>query len=419
MRWSRKGLWKNSDFLRLWLGRTISNMGNGITGIALPLTAVLVLSATPAQMGIIAALEGISALLFGLLAGVWVDRLRRRPVMIATDLGRALVLSSIPAVALLGMLHIEQVYVVAALVGILTVFFNATDASFLPGLVEATELVEGNSKLGISDALAELVGPAIAGVLVQILSAPLAIVVDAFTFLFSALCIAQIRKPELSLIKSEHQSSVWREGREGLLFVLKHPLLRALAGSAALFNFTGMFIGTLYPLYVVRTLGLSPTLLGLLVAAGGFSALVGALFTQRIIERVGLGISLGGGLFLYGLVGLLLPLAFGPVPVIALFLFISQLAGDAAVSTYFIAELSLRQSLVPHHLLGRVNASIQMLTGGAAPVGALLAGIIAEYIGVRFTLFAGVAGVISAGLWLLLSPVSKIHTFDTKSVETE
>lgn len=419
MRWRLQGLWKNPDFLKLWLGRTISNMGNGITGIALPLTAVLVLSATPAQMGIIGALEGISVLLFGLIAGVWVDRLRRRPVLIATDLGRAVVISSIPVAALLGILRIEQVYIVAALIGILTVFFNAADASYLPGLVQSTELVEGNSKLGISDALAEMVGPAIAGALVQLFSAPLAIVVDAFTFLFSALCMARIRKPEPAPTKVEPRSCIWHESVAGLLFVLKHPLLRVLAGSASLFNFTGMFIGTLYTLYVVRTLGLSPTILGLLVATGGLSALAGALLAKFVIGRIGLGLTIGGGLFVYGLVGLLMPLAYGPVPVVATLLFTSQLVGDAAISMYFIAELSLRQSLVPHHLLGRVNASIQMLTGGSAPVGALIAGIIAEYIGVRSTLFIGVAGIISAGLWLLLSPVSKIRTFDAKPAESE
>lgn len=419
MRLHLQGLWKNPDFLKLWLGRTISNMGNGITGIALPLTAVLVLAATPAQMGIISALEGISVLLFGLLVGVWVDRLRRRPVLVVTDLCRALIISSIPVAALLRILHIEQVYIVAALVGTLSVFFNAADASYLPGLVQATELVEGNSKLGISNALAEMVGPAVAGVLVQLFSAPLAIVVDGCSFLISALCIAQIRKPEPPLAAVEPRRSAWRESSEGLIFLLKHPLLRTLAGSAGLFNFTGMFVGTLYTLYVVRTLGLSPTLLGLLVATGGLSALVGAMLARGVIQRIGPGLTIGGGLFLYGLVGLIIPLAAGPVPVVAILLFISQLTGDIAVSVYFIAELSLRQSLVPHLLLGRVNASIQCITGGMAPTGALLAGIIAEYIGVRSTLLIGVIGVICAGLWILLSPVSKIRTFDVLAEEPE
>src|SRR5581483_4753540 len=154
MGWQLRGLWKNPDFMKVWLGRTVSNLGNGITGIALPVIAVQALAATPAPMSVLSALNGAAVLLFGLLAGVWVDRLRRRPVLIATDLGRALVVGSIPVAALLGILHIEQVYIVAALAAILSVFFHAADMAFFPGLVEAHELVEGNSKLGMSDALA-------------------------------------------------------------------------------------------------------------------------------------------------------------------------------------------------------------------------------------------------------------------------
>ena len=402
-----RGLWHNADFRKLWLGRTISNTGNGITGIALPLTAVLVLAATPVQMGILGALDGIAVLLFGLIAGVWVDRLRRRPVLIAADVGRAVVILSIPVAALLGVLSMGQVFVVAALMGILTVFFNAADASFLPGLVSEKELVEGNSKLGMSDALAEMVGPGVAGALVQVFSAPLTMLIDAVSFLCSALSIGQIRVPEPQPVANEQQRNGWHESFAGLRFLLKHPQLRALAGSAGLFNFAGMFIGTLYALYVVRTLGVAPIILGLLVAAGGLSALFGAWIAERVIRRVGIGLAIGGGLFLYGFIGLSLPLAFGPIPIIVTILFTGQLMGDVTVSIYLIGELSLRQSLIPHSLLGRVNASIQLLTQGAAPIGALLAGIIAEHIGIRLTLLIGVIGIMLAGLWLLLSPVRK------------
>lgn len=402
-----RGLWHNPDFRKLWLGRTISNMGNGITGIALPLTAVLVLAATPVQMGMLGALDGSAVLLFSLLAGVWVDRLRRRPVLIATDIGRAVVILSIPFAALLGVLSMGQVFVVAALMGILTVFFNAADASFLPGLVHEKELVEGNSKLGMSDALAEMVGPGVAGALVQAVSAPLTMLIDAVSFLCSALCIGLIRAPEPQPVANEQLQSGWHESVAGLRFLLKHPQLRVLAGSAGLFNFAGMFIGTLYALYVVRTLGVAPTILGLLVAAGGLSALFGAWLAERVIRRVGIGLAIGGGLFLYGFIGLSLPLAFGPIPIIVTILCMGQLIGDVTVAIYLIGELSLRQSLIPHFLLGRVNASIQLLTQGAAPVGALLAGIIAEHIGIRLTLLIGVVGVMLAGLWLLISPVHR------------
>src|SRR3989440_12077486 len=184
-KWMQKyctGLWKNSDFVSLWLGQTVSHFGSGITSIALPLTAVLVLAATPAQMGILGALDGVSVLVIGLLAGVWVDRVRRRPLMIATDLGRAFILSTIPLAALLGVLHIVQLYIVAALAGMLTVIFTVAGSAYLPSLIPQESLIEGNTKLGMSDALAEIGGPAVAGPLGQLLRAPVAIWVDALSF---------------------------------------------------------------------------------------------------------------------------------------------------------------------------------------------------------------------------------------------
>src|SRR5205807_7866820 len=190
------GLWNNPDFVKLWLGQTVSQFGSGITGIALPLTAVLVLAATPAQMGILGALDGIAVLVIGLLAGVWVDRVRRRPLLIATDLGRAFLLSTIPLAALLGVLRIGQLYVVAAMVGMLTILFNVAHSAFLPSLIPPESLVEANSKLGMSDSLAEIGGPATAGPLVQLISAPFALFFDALSFLFSACCVGLIHTPE-------------------------------------------------------------------------------------------------------------------------------------------------------------------------------------------------------------------------------
>lgn len=413
MRWQLRGLWKNPDFMKVWLSRTISNLGNGITGIALPVIAVQVLAATPAQMSILSALNGMAVLLFGLLAGVWIDRLRRRPVLIATDLGRALVVGSIPVAALSGILRIEQLYIVAALSAILTVFFNAADVAFFPGLVQPQELVEGNSKLGMSDALAEVGGPAVAGIVIQAISAPLSMFVDALSFLASAFYLARIRKLEPRPLPAKQRRSAWHESREGIRFVLKNPLLRTLAGSAGVCNFFGTFVGTFYAFYVIRELHVSPIILGLLIAAGGLSALIGAWLAERIVRRLGLGLTIGGGLFAYGLIGLPIPLAHGPVSVTVTLLFASQLGGDVAVSIHLITELSLRQMLIPHYLAGRANTAIQFLTLGVAPFGALLAGIIAEQFGVRFTLFTGICGVIAAGLWLLLSPVRRIQALES------
>ena len=418
MRWPLRGLWNNPDFMKVWLGHTVSNIGNGITGIALPVIAVQMLAATPGQMSVLSALDGIVVLLFGLLAGVWVDRLRRRPVLIATDLGRALLVASVPAAALLGMLRIGQLYVVVALAALLAVFFQAADVAFFPGLVEARELVEGNSKLGVSDALAEVAGPTLAGALIAAITAPLSMLVDAFSFLASALFVARIRKPEPPALAAQQRRGAWHESLDGLRYVLKHPLLRVLAGSAGMFNFFGMFFATLYALYVIRILGIAPFLYGLLIAAGGLSGLVGAAIAGRVVRRLGLGLAIGGGLFMYGFVGLLVPLAHGPVTVAAAILFTSQLVGDVTVSVYLIAELSLRQMLIPHHLLGRANAGILFLTRGVGPLGALLAGILAARAGVRPTLFIAVLGVMMAGLWILLSPVRRMRT-DERSAATD
>src|SRR5438445_304839 len=337
----RTGLWKNSDFVKLWLGQTVSHFGSGITGIALPLTAVLVLAATPAQMGILGALDGVSVLVIGLLAGVWVDRVRRRTLLIATDLGRAFILSTIPLAALLGVLGIGQLYIVAALAGMLTVIFTVASSAYVPSLVPHESLVEGNSKLGMSDALAEIGGPAVAGPLVQLLSAPFAILFDALSFLFSACCLGLIHTPEPHPTAPERSKSIWFDLGEGLRAVLKNPLLRALAGSAGTFNLFGNFIGTLYALYVIRQVGAPPIFLGFLVATGGVSALVGALMAERVVRRFGPGMTVGMGLFMYGATGLLIPLAGVSVTLALSLLFLSLLIGDASVSIYLIAEVML------------------------------------------------------------------------------
>lgn len=408
MRRYRTGLWRDADFVKLWLGRTVSNFGSGITGIALPLTAVLILGATSIQMGLLGAVDGVSVLLVGLLAGVWVDRARRRPLLIAADLGRAVVLSTIPLAALLGVLRIGQLYIVAALAGMLTVIFNVASPAFLPALIPRESLVEGNSKLAMSDSLAEIGGPAVAGPLVQLIGAPFALLFDALSFLFSACGLGLIGRPEPPQAAYEQSQNIWSALVEGLRVVLKNPLLRTLAGSAGLFSLFGNFIGALYALYIIRQLGAPPIFLGLLIATGGGSALVGALLAERVVKRFSLGRTVAVGLFMYGATGLLIPLAGGSVALALPFLFCSQLIGDASVSIYLIAEMSLRQSLIPANLLGRTNASMQFLSQGVAPVGALLAGILGGLMGIRLTILVGVLGVMLAGTWLLLSAVSKV-----------
>jgi MFS family permease len=402
------GLWKRRDFVYLWVGQTVSKLGNGITSLALPLTAVLVLQASPVQMGILSALEGLSVLLVGLLAGVWVDRLPRRPVLIATDLGRATLLLWVPVAAILGVLRVEQLYLIAALIGVLTLLFQTADHALLPTLIRPDELVEGNSKLGASDSVAEIGGLSLAGVLVQAVTAPLAILFDVGSFLVSAWCIGRIRLIEPPPSHATRQT-VWREMIEGFLLLARHPLLRVLAGSAFLLEFFGNFFAALYSLYVVRVIGAPPIILGCLIAAGGIGALVGAFVEQRAVRRFGLGRTLVGARLAHGLLGLLTPLAFGPVGVAVALLFTSQLVGDLFYSIYAISEVSLRQSLIPSRMLGRANASIQVFTSGLGSGGALLAGLLGQAIGIRLTLLIAVLGFLLISCWLVLSPLWKVH----------
>ena len=395
----------HADFMRLWAGQTVSQLGSRITRDGLPLLGVITLRASPAQMGLLSAIGSAPALLVGLVAGVWVDRLRRRPILIAADLLRAALLASIPIAALLGVLGVGQLYVVAALVGALTVLFDVAYVAYLPSLVERARVMEGNAKLTLSDSLAEMVGPGLAGVLVQTLTAPIAILVDALSFLVSVGSLALIRKPEPLPAPPEARQPLMRELAEGLRAVRDNHILRALAGTAGTFSFFGNFFAALYGLYAIRILGMSAAVLGLTIAAGGAGNLLGALVAERAVRRLGLGATLIGSLILGASAALLIPLARGPLTIAVGMMMAAQLFGDGLWSIYAINEVSLRQTIVPDLLLGRANASMELIASGLGPLGALLGGVLGGVLGIRATLFIAVAGRLLACGWLLASPV--------------
>jgi predicted MFS family arabinose efflux permease len=396
-------------FALLWLGQSISEFGSRITREGLPLAAVLTLQATTAQMGLLAALGSIPVLCVGLFAGVWVDRLRRRPILILADVGRAVLLCSIPLAAMLGVLRIELLYVVAALVGVPSVFFEVAHRSFLPALLQREDIVAGNSKLETSNALAEIGGPALAGLLVQALTAPIAILFDALSFLASALCVGLIRLPEQIPSRTEERQNVWSDMREGWRALLAHPLLRALAAYAGMRSLFGGAFATLYALYVLRILGITPAGYGLLVTLGGVGGLLGALLAARIVRRCGLGITLVCTALLSGVTTLGIPLAAGPQVVALAVLMLIQLVGDGAAVVYSVNAVSLLQMSIPDHLLGRVNACMHLLENGVMPIGAILAGIVSEIIGVRLTLLIGASGTLLSCAWLLCSPLRRVR----------
>ena len=398
------GLWRDRDFMRLWIGQTISKFGSQIGSGALQFTAILVLQATPVQLGLLTAATTAPVLLIGLLAGVWVDRLRRRPILIVADVGRALLLGSIPLAALLGTLRIEQLYIVAALVSILTIFFDVAYQAHLPALVRREQLVEGNSKLGISGSVAVIAGPPLGGALVQLLSAPLAILVDAGSFLCSALALALIRKPEPAPAAPGERQHIWRDIAAGLDVALRTPLLRTLLGTSVLFSLAGGIIGSLYNLYALRELGLSPVAVGATVGVGGVAALAGAFGAERAARRFGVGAAICGGLVIGNSAQVLIVLAGGP-PAVALTMMMLAQTADIALAVYFINELSLRQSITPERMLGRVGASASVMMALAEMIGALLGGGLGQAIGLRGAMAVGIGGLLLASLWILLSPI--------------
>lgn len=359
-------------------------------------------------MSVLTAVGAGAVLLFALAAGVWVDRVRRRPIMIAADLGRAILLSTIPLAAALQMLSMTQLYCIAAAVGILTVFFDVAYQSFLPSLVERENVLEGNSKLGMSAAAAEIAGPSITGVLVQLITAPVAILFDAISFLFSAAMIFWIHKPELRTEKAG-QRRVRLEIGAGLRTVFHQPVLRALALRSATLNFFAGFFGPLYVLYAIRVLGMGPAALGFTIAVGGAGHMLGSFLAAPVARRFGLGATFVCTASIHGIATLLIPLAGGSLVRAVAFLMAQQLLGDAALVIYFINEVSLRQAIIEDRLLGRVNAGMQLLSRGVWPLGALAAGLLSQAVGVRPALTVAAVGVLLSVMWLVGSPILRLR----------
>lgn len=399
------GLWRHPDFLKFWGGQTVSQFGTQVTYLALPLVAVLSQHAGPAEMGLLTALDFAPFLLFGLFAGAWVDRWSRRRVLIVADGGRALLLAVIPAAALLGRLSMGLLYAVAFLTGALAVFFEVAYQAYLPSLVGRGQLVEGNSKLEVSRSAATTFGPGLAGWLVQLCSAPLAISLDALSFVVSAVTLAWVRTAEPAAAAGGERHSLRAEIGEGLKLVLGNPVLRALAFASATFNLCLDIAGAVWILYAVHGLGFSPGTLGLVTALGNVGFLAGAFLVTRAARRLGVGRAAALALLLgaagYCLIALAGSSRWGAAALVVLGL---GLFG-AALPVYNVNQVSLRQAMTPPHLLGRVGATMRFLVYGAIPVGALLGGALGNLVGLRPTLVVGALGMLTACLWLRFSPV--------------
>lgn len=404
------GLWQHPNFLKLWSAETISVFGSQVTQLALPLTAVLVLGATPAQMGILGAIEMAPFLFISLFAGVWVDRWRLRPVMVLADIGRAILLGTIPTAYFLGWLSIEYLYLVALLTGILTVFFDVAYQSYLPVLVNRDQLVEGNGKLEVSRSVAQITGPGLAGGLVQIASAPVAMAIDAVSFAFSAIFLGLIRHSEPAKPARTEKRNIWKEIGEGLGVVFGNPYLRSIAACTGTSNLFGNIAGAVFTLYVVRELGVDAVLLGLIFGVGSVGALIGAIMAGWTARRLGVGWTIIVTAAIFGVGALAAPLAGGPVWLVVVVLTAGFFISSWVNPVYNITQVSLRQAITPHRLLGRMNASMRFLVWGTMPIGSLLGGLLGEVIGLRMTLLVAALGTFLSVLPVFFSPVRNLKT---------
>jgi MFS family permease len=406
----RGGLWHHLDFRRLWIGETVSQFGTQVSQLALPLVAILIVHATTFEVGLLTALEMAAFLVVGLPAGAWVDRMRFRNVLIVNDLLRAVALGSIPFAQWLGVLSIGQLYAVAVVTGTSTVFFDVAYQSYLPELVHREDLVEGNAKLQASESVSQIAGPGLGGVLIQALTAPYAVLVDAASFLWSAGWVGaiQTRVPKPARQPDRH---LGREIKEGLQFVLGNRLLRSIAGCTVSANLSSSMAFAVFYVLLARELGVSAGVIGVIMSTSAIGGLVGSLLASRLAKRLGQGPTIW------------MSAAFGaPLGFVAPFvhkdwtlglLALAQVLWWGSVVVYNITQVSFRQGLCPPHLLGRMNATMRFLVWGTMPLGGLLGGVLGQTIGVRRTLLvAAILGAL-AFLPVFLSPLRHMRELPT------
>ncbi|MFJ8623897.1 MFS transporter [Kitasatospora sp. NPDC093550] len=402
------GLWRHSGFRKLWGAQAVSVLGAQITELALPLTAVTVLHASAFQVGLLAAVQYLPFLVIGLPAGAWVDRLRRRPVMVVADLARFAVLLAVPLAAWCGVLQLWLLFPVAALIGVSTVFFDLAAQSFLPALIGEERLVEGNTKLQLAQTSGQLAGPSAGGLLAQLVGAPVAVAANAVGYAVSGLLLLAVRVDEEQSRRGAGPGLV-AEIREGLGYVFRHPLLRPIALSAGIGNLFGLFgmVQAVLVLYCVRELDFSAGELGTVLAVANAGVLLGAAINGRVVRRWGVGSALLGATVAMGLALLLLPLA-GPATALPLLGVAMALSGLCA-AVFNVNQVSLRQAVTPAELRGRMTATLRFVVWGVIPLGTFLGGALAGPLGLRGVLWLAGAGAVLAGLPLLAPAVRALR----------
>ncbi|MDB5470826.1 MAG: hypothetical protein JWR84_2386 [Caulobacter sp.] len=400
-----QSLWRHSDFLKLWAAQAVSAFGSRITREGLPMAAILALDAKPAQLGLLAALSLGPGVILGLFAGGWADRNFRRPILIGADLLRVVLLLSVPIAAWMHWLTMPQLYLVAAAVGAASLMFAIADHAYLPGLIGREQLMDGNAKLGVTESVAEIGGPALAGLLFRWLTAPVALAVNAVTYLVSAVFLWTIRTPEPPpepVDKAEHPFS---DLMFGVRAIFGQPLVRPLLLLTIAQTLFSSFFAGLYLLFAIRTLGLSTSLLGLVIAVGGVGALAGALIAPLAVRWLGLGPAIIGLGLLAAASAVVIPLAPATVAGGAAFLIIGQILGDSLAVAAMIPAGTLRQSVFSQARLGRTGAVFHVARGAMSVIGALVGGGLAQTLGIREAMWVAVTGMVLAGLIPIFSPL--------------
>lgn len=403
------GLWRHGDFMKLWGAETVSQLGTHVSQLALPFVAILVLDASAFKVALLGVVELAPFILISLPAGVWVDRLRRKPILVVSDLGRALLLASIPVAYWLDALTIWQLYVVGFAVGVLTVFFDVSYQSYLPSLVARDQLLEGNAKLEVSRSGTQLAGPGIAGALVAAVTAPVAVLVDAISFVASALFLFAIRKEERAApTRAEREAGpgMKAEVKEGLRWVLGNRYLRWIAASTATFNLFASIIFSIFLVYAVRELGLGPGVIGIIFGIANVGYLAGALLANRLSRRFGVGPTIViGASGSFALLLLAVAPRSNPIP----FVIAGQAIMSMGIPIYNITQVSFRQAITPERLQGRMNSVMRFIVWGVMPLGSLVGGALASWVSLRFAIWVGAIGMSLAVLPVLLSPVRTLR----------
>ncbi len=407
--WPTGGLWRHADFLKLWSAETISQVGSQVGQLALPLVAVIVLESSAFEVAALTTIMFLPFILFTLPAGVWIDRMRRRPILIAGDLGRFVLLATVPLAYVFDAVTIWQLYVVGFLYGVCTVFFDVAYQSYLPSLVARDQLIEGNSKLEISRSASQMAGPGLGGILVQLLTAPYAVLVDAISFLGSGLFLLKIRTVEQMPEREDRapHPSMLREAREGLGYVLGNRYLRSIAACTGISNFATSLAFAIFLVYAVRDLDLSPAAIGIVFSISSVGSLAAALTATRVSSRLGVGPTIVGSAFVFAPPLFLIAAAPASAPIpflVAAFV----LFGYGAV-VYNITQVSFRQAICPERMQGRMNSVMRFIVWGVIPVGSLLGGAFATWIGLRETMWIGAAIGLFAFVPVLFSPVRQLR----------